>query len=365
VEKLRDIKAGRKAEIPIYSFEKHNREPGTTTIYSCHVLVLEGIFALQDPRVLELLDMKIFVETDKDVCLARRLARDVKHRGRDMEGAMKQWTGFVKPNFEKFVEPQKKNADVLIPRGLDNTVAINMVIRHIKRALLTKSRKHVSELDLLGKSIADEPMSKNIICLPDAPQLKAILTIIHNNDTSREDFIFYFDRLSAFLIETAMNELPCTPKSITTAYDLPYSGLTPAASVSAVVVLRSGGTLETGLRRVVPDVRVGRILIQSNFRTGEPELHYQKLVPESALKSDYVLLLDPQMVSGASALMAVRVLVDYGVDEERIIFVSVLASRVGLGRLSRAFPKVKAVVASVGTGGEWGGRWIDGRYFGC
>lgn len=240
-----------------------------------------------------------------------------------------------------------------------------MVIRHIKRALLTKSRKHVSGLDQLGKALADEPLGSQIVTLPNAPQLKAILTIIHNNETSREDFIFYFDRLSTLLIETALNQLPYAPKDIITAHGAPYAGLVPPAAVSAVIVLRSGGTLESGLRRVVPDVRVGRILIQSNYRTGEPELHYQKLQTESALKSDYVLLLDPQMVSGASALMAVRVLVDYGVDEERIIFVSVLASKVGLGRLSRAFPKVRAVVASVGEGGEWGGRWIDGRYFGC
>lgn len=94
-------------DIPIYSFEKHQREEKTTSIYSPHVLVLEGIFALYDPRVLELLDLKIFAEADADLCLARRITRDVRDRGRDIEGCIKQWMTFVKPNFERYVKPQR------------------------------------------------------------------------------------------------------------------------------------------------------------------------------------------------------------------------------------------------------------------
>jgi uridine kinase len=101
VEKLRDLKAGKRAEIPVYSFAKHARLDHTTSIYSPHVLVLEGIFALYDPRVIELLDMGIYCEADADTCLSRRLVRDVRERGRDIEGIIKQWFGFVKPNFEK------------------------------------------------------------------------------------------------------------------------------------------------------------------------------------------------------------------------------------------------------------------------
>lgn len=91
----------------MYSFEKHARLARTTTIYSPHVLILEGIFALHDPRVLSLLDVKIFCEADGDLCLSRRLTRDVRDRGRDIEGCIKQWFAFVKPNFHKYVEPQR------------------------------------------------------------------------------------------------------------------------------------------------------------------------------------------------------------------------------------------------------------------
>ncbi|RBQ93443.1 hypothetical protein VDGD_20353 [Verticillium dahliae] len=98
---LRDLKAGKRAEIPVYSFAKHQRLDHSTTIYSPHVLILEGIFALYDQRILDLLDMKIFCEADPDTCLSRRVLRDVRERDRDVEGIMKQWFGFVKPNFEK------------------------------------------------------------------------------------------------------------------------------------------------------------------------------------------------------------------------------------------------------------------------
>ncbi|OWP01828.1 hypothetical protein B2J93_522 [Marssonina coronariae] len=142
VDRLRDLKAGKKAEIPIYSFAKHAREAETSTIYSPHVLVLEGIFALYDPRVLELLDMKVVL-------------RDVEERGRDIEGCIKQWFAFVKPNFEGYVKPQRKAAgnkwqeeeeidgekadeavlDIIVPRGVENQVAIIMVIQYIRGVL--------------------------------------------------------------------------------------------------------------------------------------------------------------------------------------------------------------------------------------
>src|ERR1700712_235399 len=89
-----------------------------------------------------------------------------------------------------------------------------------------------------------------------------------------------------------------------------YHGLTAIGETSAVVVLRAGSAFETGLKRVLPDCRTGRLLIQSNLRSGEPELHYLKL-PENIEKHDSVLILDPQMSSGGAALMAVQVLVDH------------------------------------------------------
>lgn len=141
-----------------------------------------------------------------------------------------------------------------------------------------------------------------------------------------------------------------------------YRGLKPSGEVSAVVILRAGSSLETGLKRVIPDCRTGRILIQTNESTGEPELHYQKLPTDISLH-DNVLLLDTQMSSGGAALMAVKVLVDHGVPQESIVFVTYFAGKIGVNRLLRVFPEVKVVVCRIVE--DFQERWIERRYFGC
>lgn len=218
----------------------------------------------------------------------------------------------------------------------------------------------MAALRALGK-YDDQPLSENIHILEQTPQIKGMLTIINDRTTTREEFIFYFDRLSTLLVEKAMDFICYSPATIETPQNLEYAGLRPSKETSAVVILRSGCTLETGLRRVVPDARIGRILIQSNSRTGEPELHYQKVHPQIAQTS--VLVLDPQIATGAGALMGIRVVKDYGVKEEDIIFITAVASSIGLRRVSKAFPKVKVVAGLADAG--WERRWIDTRYFGC
>ena len=114
------------------------------------------------------------------------------------------------------------------------------------------------------------------------------------------------------------------------------------------------------MRRVVPDAKIGRVLIQSNARTGEPELHYLKLPP--TLHEHSLLVLDPQIASGASALMSITVLKDHGMKEEHIVYVTYFASIGGLRRLSKVFPKVRIVVGKIQEAFER--RWIDEKYFG-
>lgn len=141
-----------------------------------------------------------------------------------------------------------------------------------------------------------------------------------------------------------------------------YHGLVATGETSAVVILRAGSTFETGLKRILPDCRTGRLLIQSNVRTGEPELHYLKL-PGNIETHDGVLLLDPQMSSGGAALMAVQVLVDHGVPEEKIVFVTYFAGRMGLNRLTTVFPGVKVVVGTIVA--DFEERFIEKLYFRC
>ena len=393
----------RRAEIPIYSFEQHQRQEQTISIYSPHVLILEGIFALYDQRVLDLLDVKIFAEADADLCLARRstflpqhceveevlmlrlkqVMRDVKERGRDIEGCIKQWSTFVKPNFQRYVYPQRDTAgkfhlylhrfkivesakgyiDIIIPRGIDNRVAIDMVVKHIQLLLVKKSRKHQEDLKRLGQSVEDEPLSPSVVLLNQrSKQIVAMTTILQNPLTDDVDFNFYLDRLSTLLVERALENLRFEEKVVRTPQGNEYCGLETKGETSAVVVLRGGSCLETGLKRVIPDCKIGRLLVQSNYRTGEPELHYSHL-PHDIANHSNVLLLDSQMSSGGAALMTVRVLVDHGVEAKRIVFVTLSAGKMGVNRLVKVFPEVKVVLSTIV--GDYHERWVEKRYFGC
>ncbi|KAK3613896.1 Uridine kinase [Elasticomyces elasticus] len=366
VQNLRDIKTGQKTEVPVYSFEKHARLERTTTIYSPHVLILEGIFALHDERVLDMLDMKIFAEADADLCLSRRLVRDVRERGRDIEGCIKQWFAFVKPNFHKYVEPQRNVADIIVPRGIENKVAISMVSDRVHKTLTQKSRMHQLELKRLGKYSEDAPLSPHVTTLDASNQIRGINTILMDPVVDREDFIFYFDRLVTLLVEEACNiGIGFMPHTVSTPVPgEKYAGLCSDGEVSAVVILRGGSCLETGLKRVIPDCRTGRMLIQTNARSGEPELHYFSLSPDIS-EHKCVFVLDPQMSSGGAALMAVKVLLDHGVQEDRIVFVTYLAGRAGLGRLMAVFPEIKVVCVRVEDDTMKDRRWVEEVYLGC
>ena len=168
--------------------------------------------------------------------------------------------------------------------------------------------------------------------------------------------------IALMTIYRAIENLHFEPTVVQTPQGNTYEGLRSAGEVSAVVILRAGSCFETGLRRVLPDCQTGRLLIQTNYRTGEPELHYLKLPTDISAHAS-VLLLDPQMSSGGAALMAVRVLVDHGVPEEKIVFVTYFAGKMGMNRLLKVFPEMKVVACKMVE--DFEDRWIERRYFGC
>jgi len=165
--------------------------------------------------------------------------------------------------------------------------------------------------------------------------------------------------------DSATDHCTFNHQDIRTPQDNAYSGLRLSGEVSAVVILRGGSVLETGLKRVIPDCRTGRVLIQTSYRTGEPELHYYKFAP-GVENHNRVLLLDSQMSSGGAALMAVRVLVDHGVQEKNIVFVTYMAGKMGLNRLMNVFPEIRVVVVRIvdDTDGQKELRWVEERYCG-
>ena len=239
-----------------------------------------------------------------------------------------------------------------------------MVSDRIRKTLQQKSNEHRLELRRLGKVSEDTPLSNNVTILRHSNQVRGIKTLLMSPELPREDFIFYFDRLIAILVEKAMESglqfAPC--KVPTPVSGQVYHGLRLEGEVSAVVILRGGSCLETGLKRVIPECRTGRILIQTNVRTGEPELHFYRL-SDAISEHRRVMLLDPQMSSGGAALMAVRVLLDHGVKEDRIIFLTYMAGKMGLNRVMSVYPEIKVVLCRIV--GDLESRWVEQRYLGC
>ncbi|UIO98698.1 uridine kinase [Halobaculum sp. CBA1158] len=125
-EHLETLLSGGSVEMPQYDFEIHNREDDTVTVEPTDVIVLEGILALYDEGINDMLDLRLYVETDADVRILRRIERDVVDRGRDLEGVIDQYLSTVKPMHEQFIEPTKKHADLIIPEGA-NSMAVNLL----------------------------------------------------------------------------------------------------------------------------------------------------------------------------------------------------------------------------------------------
>lgn len=133
VEQLKELKAGKAIRCPVYSYADHQRTSETELIQPSKVVIVEGILIFQDPRLREMLDIKIFVETDADVRILRRALRDVRDRGRTLESVITQYLTTVKPMHEQFVEPSKRSANLIVPEGGKNLIALEMIINRIQR----------------------------------------------------------------------------------------------------------------------------------------------------------------------------------------------------------------------------------------
>ena len=132
VDHIRALKNNVPVERPIYSFVEHTRMAETVCVKPSRVIIVDGILIFENKRLRDMMDIKVFVDTDADLRLARRILRDVCDRGRTMQSVIDQYTTTVKPMHEEFVEPSKKYADVIIPEGGFNSVAVEMLIQSIR-----------------------------------------------------------------------------------------------------------------------------------------------------------------------------------------------------------------------------------------
>lgn len=135
IKHLSSLLEGQDIQRPAYSFVEHTRLPETVRVESRPVVILEGILILEDQRIRDLLDIKVYVDTDADVRIIRRIIRDLRERGRTLESVVDQYLGVVRPMHMQFVEPTKRYADVIIPEGAHNSVAIDLLVSKIRHLL--------------------------------------------------------------------------------------------------------------------------------------------------------------------------------------------------------------------------------------
>ncbi|XP_022776150.1 uridine kinase-like protein 1, chloroplastic isoform X2 [Durio zibethinus] len=347
------LKSGQSVHVPIYDFKKHRpRSDSFRQVNASDVIILEGILVLHDQRVRELMNMKIFVDADADVRLARRINRDTVERGRTLQSVLEQYGKFVKPAFDDFILPSKKFADVIIPRGGENHVAIDLIVQHIR----TKLGQHN-----LCK------IYQNVNVIQSTFQIRGMHTLIRDRQINKHDFVFYSDRLIRLVVEHGLGYLPFTEKQVITPTGSVYAGVEFCKKLCGVSIVRSGESMENALRACCKGIRIGKILIHRGGDDGK-QLIYEKLPKD--ISQRHVLLLDPVLATGNSAKQAIQLLLEKDVPESKIIFLNLISAPEGIHRVCKHFPSVKIVTSEIDIALSDEFRVIPGmgefgdRYFG-
>merc|ERR1711916_67183 len=342
---LSSLREGRAVQVPVYDFTTNSRLH-STPLYGADVVIFEGLFTLYDERVRNILDLKIYVDADPDVRLSRRLRRDRLERGRSVPSILTQYETFVKPAFHAFIEPTMKFADIILPYGADsNAVGVDLIVKTIRTTLTERGvpfREKIRGAKIGNDDFDLLPPSYHQL---EGKQVKALLTILRNRDTGRDEFVFTAHRLTRLLIEEAMSYLPMDNVTITTPTGATYEGTRPAAKICGVSIIRAGEAMEKALREVAQDVRIGKILIQTSKKTKQPQLFFKRLPAD--ISSRCVLLMDPVIGTGATAMMAIRLLLDHGVEPSNIIFLCLIAAVPAIVHLAYTFPDITIVAADL------------------
>ncbi|XP_012462463.1 uridine kinase-like protein 3 [Gossypium raimondii] len=353
LDSIENLRHDRAVDIPNYDFKsyKSNAFPARR-VNPSDVIILEGILIFHDPRVRELMNMKIFVDTDADVRLARRIRRDTVDKGRDIGAVLDQYSKFVKPAFDDFILPTKKYADIIIPRGGDNHVAIDLIVQHIR----TKLGQH----DLCK-------IYSNLYVIQSTFQIRGMHTLIRDSLTTKHDFVFYSDRLIRLVVEHGLGHLPFTEKQVITPTGSVYTGVDFCKRLCGVSVIRSGESMENALRACCKGIKIGKILIHREGDNGQ-QLIYEKLPQD--ISERHVLLLDPILGTGNSAVQAISLLIKKGVPESNIIFLNLISAPQGVHVVCKSFPRLKIVTSEIEIGLNEDFRVVPGmgefgdRYFG-
>lgn len=353
---LSELVEGRSCNIPVYSFEKHSRLDETEKILPTPVVIVEGILIFHDERLRDLMHMKVFVDTDADTRLLRRIKRDIRERGRTYESVLHQYEKTVKPSYDEYIAPTKRFADIIIPHW-PNEAAVDMITQHIRSKMgLSDLRRQFTNLYLMAATATS----------------RFLHTIVRNSTSSRTDFVFYADRLIRLLVEFGTSMIPFKERTVATPMGVEYPGIHMSLDkLCAVSMVRGGEAMETALTQVCKDVRIGKMLFRYPPLVGEnapPTASYVKLPVD--IQDRFVFLLDPVIGRGMGVSSAIELLKSRGVEERKIIVLSLMASPDSIKTICRKFPSLKFVTTEIDSGVNELGYLVPGvgnfadRYFG-
>ncbi|MEW5300765.1 MAG: hypothetical protein WDW36_003672 [Sanguina aurantia] len=328
---LVDLKDGCPVEIPTYDFNSHSRTTETRKLEPADVVIVEGILVLHMLSIRKMLNMCVFVDTDDDVRLARRIQRDVSVRGRDVDGVIKQYTQFVKPAFDQFVAPSRRHADVIIPwaKG-NNIVAIDLITEHIRLKLQQHELRRIYP---------------HLEVIPSNFQIRGMHTIIRDATSSKADFIFYADRLNRLVVEAGLGHLPFTECEVITPAGHTYVGVEFRRGICGVSIIRRGESMESALRGCCKGIKIGKILVQKSAQDQSADIIYEKLPSDVADR--HVLLLDPILCTGRTACKAIEVLLSKGVHQNQILLLTIMAAPEGIRRVCSTYPEVTIITSEI------------------
>jgi len=191
----------------------------------------------------------------------------------------------------------------------------------------------------------EEDFGQNLIRLRVTQQVKELQTVIRDKNTSRSDFKFYADRLIRLVVEEGLNQLPYHKEIVQTPTGCTYDGLRYEQGNCGVSIMRSGESMEQGLRDCCRSIRIGKILIMSDEDTHEAKVFYAKFPPD--VEKRKVLLMYPIMCTGKSVVKALEVLGQHNVDEAKVVILTLFTTPEGLRNVINQFPKVKILTSEV------------------
>jgi len=330
IEVLQKLKRGESVKTRKFDIKKKCFE-GETEICGAEVVLCVGTLLFCNQKIRDIVDIKIFVDSEEDERLMNLLRSDCK-LGRNPYDILVDYENYYKPSYYKYVALKRKMCDIVVPFSVaeHSSVAIELIVNKIKSFCW----------DLKSSESAQLP--QNVTVIKQSPQVRAAFTILRDRLTYQSEFAFYADRIIFIILEQALSLIPHEKKTIKTRSGKEIDGMSPVNKVISVSINMGGCSLEHSLLSLQTGIGCGRIIIEDE---PYPAIKYYSLLQIPA--NHYVILMDHSLRSGTTLITAISKLLELNVSEDKIIFVALIASVVGINAVYSRFPNIKMVVGQI------------------